>query len=71
MGFIGMYSAIGLMILMAGKIFFMNLSNLSLDLFSNLIYVFILGITIIVLAIPEGLPLAVTLWLALSVGKMK
>jgi P-type Ca2+ transporter type 2B len=32
---------------------------------------FIIGVTIIVVAIPEGLPLAVTLALAYSVGKMK
>lgn len=31
---------------------------------------FILGVTVIVLAIPEGLPLAVTLSLAFSVKKM-
>lgn len=31
---------------------------------------FIIGITILVVAIPEGLPLAVTLSLAVSVGKM-
>jgi len=32
---------------------------------------FIIGVTIIVVAIPEGLPLAVTIALAYSVGKMK
>ena len=32
---------------------------------------FILGITIVVVAIPEGLPLAVTIGLAFSVGKMQ
>ena len=32
---------------------------------------FLIGITIIVVAVPEGLPLAVTIALAFSVGKMK
>jgi len=32
---------------------------------------FILGITIVVVAIPEGLPLAVTIGLAFAVGKMQ
>ena len=32
---------------------------------------FVIGITIIVVAVPEGLPLAVTIALAYSVGKMK
>jgi len=32
---------------------------------------FIIGVTILVVAIPEGLPLAVTIALAYSVGKMK
>lgn len=31
---------------------------------------FILGVTIVVVAVPEGLPLAVTISLAYSVGKM-
>jgi magnesium-transporting ATPase (P-type) len=41
----------------------------SVDLVELLNY-FILGITVIVVAIPEGLPLAVTLSLAFSVKKM-
>jgi Ca2+ transporting ATPase len=32
---------------------------------------FIVAITVIVVAVPEGLPLAVTIALAYSVGKMK
>jgi len=36
-----------------------------------LVEFFIIGVTIIVVAIPEGLPLAVTIALAYSVGKMK
>jgi Ca2+ transporting ATPase len=43
--------------------------NTSVDVVEILNY-FILGITVIVVAIPEGLPLAVTLSLAFSVKKM-
>ena len=38
---------------------------------SNIVDFFIVGVTIIVVAVPEGLPLAVTIALAYSVGKMK
>ena len=37
---------------------------------ADVLNAFILGITIVVVAIPEGLPLAVTIGLAFSVGKM-
>lgn len=43
--------------------------NTSTDL-TNLLNFFILAITVIVVAIPEGLPLSVTLSLAVSVKKM-
>jgi Ca2+ transporting ATPase len=36
-----------------------------------LIEAFMIAVTIIVVAVPEGLPLAVTIALAYSVGKMK
>ena len=39
--------------------------------FRGIIYSFIIAVTIVVVAVPEGLPLAVTLSLAYSVGKMK
>jgi len=38
---------------------------------TQLVNVFITGITVIVIAVPEGLPLAVTLSFAFSVMKMK
>jgi len=38
---------------------------------SHILEFFIIGVTILVVAIPEGLPLAVTIALAYSVGKMK
>lgn len=44
---------------------------LSLDTWSKAADIITLGITIIVVSVPEGLPLAVTLALAYSVGKMK
>ncbi len=38
---------------------------------SHLIDFIIIAITVVVVAVPEGLPLAVTLALAYSVGKLK
>lgn len=40
----------------------------SLDTLNGLLNYFILGVTIVVVAVPEGLPLAVTISLAYSVG---
>ena len=48
-----------------------NEELISLDTLSKLSDITIIGITIIVVSVPEGLPLAVTLALAYSVGKMK
>lgn len=39
--------------------------------FKEILGFFILAVTIVVVAVPEGLPLAVTIALAYSVGKMK
>lgn len=44
---------------------------LSLENLKEVVNYFIIGVTIIVVAIPEGLPLAVTIALAYAVGKMK
>ncbi|CAD8177614.1 unnamed protein product [Paramecium octaurelia] len=44
---------------------------LTLKSLSFIIDAFMIGVTIIVVAVPEGLPLAVTIALAYSVGKMK
>mmetsp|Transcript_22172 Transcript_22172/g.16577 ORF Transcript_22172/g.16577 Transcript_22172/m.16577 type:complete len:123 (-) Transcript_22172:1771-2139(-) len=47
-------------------------SNLfTLDTLSSLVNFLIIAITVIVVAVPEGLPLAVTIALAFSVQKMK
>lgn len=43
----------------------------TIDNLSEVVDYFIIGVTIIVVAIPEGLPLAVTIALAYAVGKMK
>lgn len=46
-------------------------SLLTLDTLHELVEAFIVAVSIIVVAVPEGLPLAVTIALAYSVGKMK
>lgn len=45
-----------------------NQKILTLDLIDGIINAIIVGITIIVVAVPEGLPLAVTISLAYSVN---
>jgi P-type E1-E2 ATPase len=42
-----------------------------MDAVSNIVKYFIIAITVVVVAMPEGLPLAVTISLAYSVMKMK
>jgi Ca2+ transporting ATPase len=44
---------------------------LTLHTLNHLVEAFIIAVSIIVVAVPEGLPLAVTIALAYSVGKMK
>lgn len=39
-------------------------------LFENILHSFVLSVTIVVVAVPEGLPLAVTISLAYSTSKM-
>ena len=41
------------------------------DQWTSLLSAFIIGITVIVVAVPEGLPLAVTIALAFSINKMR
>lgn len=52
-----------------GEDFFGTL--VSWDTLNELIEYFIIAVSIVVVAVPEGLPLAVTIALAYSVGKMK
>lgn len=44
---------------------------LTMQTLNQLVGAFIVSVSIIVVAVPEGLPLAVTIALAYSVGKMK
>lgn len=66
---IGTFSAMTLHLfvelLMDGESFF------TLAVFDAILEHFVIAVTIIVVAVPEGLPLAVTISLAYSVGKMK
>ena len=74
----GMYAAIATFICMIGHIIngltktedFVE-SLFSLATLHELVDAFIVSVSIIVVAVPEGLPLAVTIALAYSVGKMK
>lgn len=43
----------------------------TMDNVSHIVEYFIIAVTVVVVAVPEGLPLAVTIALAYSVGKMK
>ena len=43
----------------------------NVGLLKNIVDFIIIGIAIVVMAVPEGLPLAVVIALAYSVGKMK
>jgi len=43
----------------------------SAEFFNHVVQYFIIAVSLIVMAVPEGLPLAVTISLAYSVGKMK
>ncbi len=77
-GKVGMYAALLTFICMFGHIIhdayvtgdfieaFFNMETLN-----HLVEAFIVAVSIIVVAVPEGLPLAVTIALAYSVGKMK
>lgn len=46
-------------------------SFISVTTIHELIEFFIIAVSIVVVAVPEGLPLSVTIALAYSVGKMK
>lgn len=77
-GKVGMYAAIATFICMLGHMIhgmtqsenFLE-SLLSMNTLHELVEAFIISVTVIVVAVPEGLPLAVTIALAYSVGKMK
>ena len=71
-GKFGLYSAILIIIILIARFTAERIQEESFDSDNivELIKFFILGITVIVVAIPEGLPLSVTLSLAFSTQKM-
>jgi Ca2+ transporting ATPase len=74
-GQMGMWSATftfaALVLHLIYDIFQYNYSVFSYQTLNSLVNYFIIAVSIVVLAVPEGLPLAVTISLAYSVGKMK
>jgi Ca2+ transporting ATPase len=77
-GYVGMVSAALTFIAMLMHILYGAFASgnfvgslLSLDTLLHLVDAFIISVSIIVVAVPEGLPLSVTIALAYSVGKMK
>ena len=74
-GKVGLYVAISTLFAMIVNLFVGKLLGnepiYSMDTAKGLINAIIIAITIVVVAVPEGLPLAVTLSLAFSVNKMK
>ena len=77
-GDVGMWSAGLTFICMCGHILYAAYASgdfiahlWTLDTLLHLVDAFIIAVSIIVVAVPEGLPLAVTIALAYSVGKMK
>lgn len=74
-GKIGLYCAIFTFGAMVVNLIFSCQSTgeelFTLENLKEVVGYFIIGVTIIVVAIPEGLPLAVTIALAYAVGKMK
>lgn len=75
-GNFGLYSAIVIVLVMFIRFAVERISARESDPWDNsrhwqeMLNFFIIGITVVVVAIPEGLPLAVTLSLAYSVKKM-
>ena len=81
LGKLGVYSALVAVLAGVGNLIFRRIGTNALGWFGNdadkavtideIIKIVITGITVIVIAVPEGLPLAVTLSFAFSVMKMK
>ena len=74
-GVIGMYSALltfaALMLHLLWDTYKGAHVLFSMEFLNDLVEYFIIAVSIVVMAVPEGLPLAVTISLAYSVGKMK
>jgi len=70
-GYVGMFAAAMTFIAMMGIFILVKPDYLSeTTLFAHALDAFIIGVTIVVVAVPEGLPLAVTIALAYSTKKM-
>jgi len=67
MGYLGIFAAFGVFIV---KIIYIWAKHGGADYMNSIIAAFILAVTIVVVAIPEGLPLAVVIALAYSTKKM-
>lgn len=74
-GKVGVYAAILTVLALIVNLIISRIINeepiFTVATFSSLVRFMLIGITIVVVAVPEGLPLAVTISLAYSVMKMK
>jgi magnesium-transporting ATPase (P-type) len=68
--YMGMAFAAATFVAMMGTWYFTSAADRTATLFEHMLRAFIMAVTIIVVAVPEGLPLAVTLSLAYSTTKM-
>ncbi|MBO7230270.1 MAG: calcium-translocating P-type ATPase, PMCA-type [Bacteroidaceae bacterium] len=57
-------------VLLSLKLFFQDASFSTMDIISTLLNSFMIAVTLIVVSVPEGLPMSVTLSLALSMNRM-
>jgi len=73
-GKLGVYVAVTTFVVMSIKLIIVTAlsdEGFGIEILSDIVDYVIISITIIVVAVPEGLPLAVTIALAFSVAKMK
>ena len=65
------YAAAGItFLLLSGKTFFSGGDMTTMDIVSSMLHNFMIAVTLIVVSVPEGLPMSVTLSLALSMNRM-
>ncbi|EPZ36332.1 HAD-like domain-containing protein [Rozella allomycis CSF55] len=69
-GYIGMAAAIVSFVGLVIRWLIVNVNNFEVKRLQDLLHFFVTAVTIVVVAVPEGLPLAVTISLAFSVFKM-
>ncbi len=74
-GKIGMYSAAITLLALVAHLLYSTFTSVHpttiMEFLNKFVEYFIIAVSIVVIAVPEGLPLAVTISLAYSVGKMK